>query len=164
MWAVIVAPSITVQVVLSGDLSHFHVGSDVSPSISESVAVSSMPSTGCRVDRVTVPSSSTLVTVTVTMIMSLWSALSVASTITLYSLLSPFSPPPVDTSKSGVLAKVSTPSSILKSSSSWLLVSRDHVIAVPSGSSAVKVATGSMPFLSVFYFYWARALGISSTI
>ena len=73
------------------DLAHCHLTSDTAPSMSVRVAVSAVPIRGCNSDSVTVPSSSTFVTVTVTSISSVWSSLSVATTVMLYTLSLPAS-------------------------------------------------------------------------
>ena len=73
------------------DLAHCHVVPDMRPSGSVSVAVSLIPSCGCNVDRVTTPSSFTLVTRTVTAREAVFPALSVATTVTSYLLFPPAS-------------------------------------------------------------------------
>ena len=73
-----------------------------------------MPTCGCNEGiMVTVPASSTLVTITVTDTISLRVPLSVATTIISYTL---FPPSSAGVSKSGGALKVSTPSSMEKCS------------------------------------------------
>ena len=67
---------------LFGELRHDQVTLPLTSSGSSSVAVSGVPSMGCSDDSVTVPGSSTLLTVMVTSIVSYRPAGSVAVTVT----------------------------------------------------------------------------------
>ena len=64
-------------------LHHFHLTLLVRPSGSLKTADSLTPSSGCSVDRVTVPASSTLVTVTTTSRVAVLPRLSLTTTVTL---------------------------------------------------------------------------------
>ena len=67
-------------------LDHCQVTLDTSPSGSVTLAVIATPTRGCSCDMVTVPSSSTLVTVIFTFLVPVLLTASVASTVTSYTL------------------------------------------------------------------------------
>ena len=87
---------------------------------------------------VTFPASSTFVTVTVTICVPAF-----AFTVTTYVFESS-SAPPAGLSKSGDFLNARTPPVMVKRALSTPF--RDHSMASPSWSVAVKVATGPVPF------------------
>ena len=117
---------------------HCHDAPVMPPSASESVAVTAVPSSGDVVDKLTVPGSSTLVTVTITARID-FSDPSPASTVTSYTLsclpasLGGF-PASAAASKSGGDPKRRTPSTSVNAAVST--PARDQMIAVPPGSVA----------------------------
>ena len=81
---------IAVQANMSEELVHCHVTLLNMPSTSVRLAIISVPTLGCSVDRVTSPASFTLVTVTVTSCVSMLFPSS-AVTVTMYMLSPPMS-------------------------------------------------------------------------